>query len=57
MKRKCEDCIHYAANSNRHAKTGQCRINPPTLDGWPGVANNEWCAQWSGRMPPGVATR
>ncbi|BBB64222.1 hypothetical protein UNDKW_5949 (plasmid) [Undibacterium sp. KW1] len=38
---------------------GQCRVNPPFMNGWPKTSNRDWCLAWveDKRIKPAAAQR
>lgn len=38
--RVCRSCRHWD-------RTGLCRFNAPSMDGWPSACEVDWCGEWS----------
>ena len=49
---RCDHCSHFDSRLIHHFKAGvgeqgTCRIDPPTMSGWPKVHANDWCAKFA----------
>lgn len=38
--RVCRSCRHWD-------RTGLCRFNAPSTEGWPSACEVDWCGEWS----------
>jgi len=51
---RCGDCRYFYCrerweNGSSTLVTSQCRLKPPTVEGWPVVHQDDWCGKFKQR--------